>query len=73
MYVAYKLIVLAEINRLKNGFFREGWSEYYLKKEELRINQTLELLPSLDTRTVICHTLVQGCIAKKKTKYDKDC
>ena len=36
--MAYKLIVLTEINRLKNGFFREDWSEYYLKKEELEIN-----------------------------------
>jgi len=37
--------------KLCSPLISDGWD---------RLNQTLELLPSLDTRTVIRHTLVQG-------------
>ena len=37
--------------RVCSPLISDGWE---------KINQTLELIPSLDTRTVIRHTLVQG-------------
>ena len=38
-------------NKICSPLIKDGWE---------KINQTLELLPSLNTRTVIRHTLVQG-------------
>jgi len=43
--------------KLCSPLISDGWQ---------KINQTLELLPSLDTRTVIRHTLVQGWNMDKK-------
>jgi len=48
--------------KLNNPVIKHGWE---------RINKTLELLPSLNTRTVIRHTLVRGWNLGYESQYAK--
>ena len=48
--------------KLNNPLIKHGWE---------RINKTLELLPSLNTRTVIRHTLVEGWNLGYEEQYAK--
>ena len=57
LYVSIVAPNEAIYKKLRSPLISDGWD---------RINQTLEILPSLDTRTVIRHTLVQDWNMKDK-------